>query len=146
MQLETTMRMNRFALVATLSVLAAADALVGAARAADTPWLTDFKAAREQAAKDGKDTDQATALKLVDAYIADNKLSGVAAQEIQLLKLDLFKTSSAADCDPVIKLMDEIIALDPASALAGGATNAKNQATSRKKKLEQDAATKAGAK
>ncbi len=93
-----------------------------------------------------KDTDRAAAFKLVDTYIADNKLNGVAAQEIQMLKLERFNTSSAADCDPVIKLMDEIIALDPASALAGGATNVKNQATSRKKKLEQDAAAKAGAK
>lgn len=83
--------------------------------------------------------------KLIDDFVAENKLAGVAAQEVLFMKRFFFSARSAADVDVdgVNKLMDEIIAVDPNSAVAKQANGIKEKVAGIKKMLAEEAAKKA---
>jgi thioredoxin-related protein len=104
--------------------------------------LADLQAQAEAVRRNGGD--KVAGFKLVDDFIAENKLTGNAAQDVQLMKVMFFSARSPADADAVAKLMEEIIAIDPATAAAKKAGSIKAQAATIKKALE-EAAKKAAA-
>ena len=105
--------------------------------------LADLQAKANDLRRGGGD--KAAGFKLVDDFIAENKLAGTAAQEVQMMKVMFFSPRSVADADGVVKLMDEIIAIDPNSDPAKQAAGIKVQAANIKKMIEEQAAKKAPA-
>jgi len=83
-----------------------------------------------------EDADAAAAEKKVDDFIADNKFTGVKKQQVMMMKLDLYMPVPPEDLDKVLKILDSVIAVDPATDAAKEAVAIKLDIAEFRKRLE----------
>lgn len=83
-----------------------------------------------------EDTDAAAAEKKIDKFIADNQLKGVKKQQVMMMKLDLYMPVPPEDLDKVLKILDSVIAVDPATDVAKEAVAIKLDIAEFRKRLE----------
>ena len=93
----------------------------------------DLKKLQSSVAQTARGGDQEKALKMVDDFIADNKLSGESKQQAIMAKLNCYDPRKPGALEIADALMDEVIAIDAQSETGKYASSIKDRISEMKK-------------
>lgn len=94
----------------------------------------------------GKARDAAAAAKVIDDFMAVNKVTGEERQKTMMMKLNLYPPRTVENINKALALLDEVITLDAQSDTGKQAAAIKPRAEQMKQRLESGSGPKASAK